>query len=49
MNEKSYVGIDLSFEGDPKTFWGILKEMKAAAEKEGVSFDCGQVTTITEE
>lgn len=47
--EKSYVGINLSFEGDPCKFWEILKEMKATAEKEGVNFDCSRVTTIKEE
>jgi hypothetical protein len=46
---QSSVGITLSFEGDLFTFWEILKEMKAEAEKNNVRFDCGQITTLTEE
>ena len=49
MTSQSFVRIDLSFVGDPYKFWEILKTMKADAEKNGVVFDCGRITTITHE
>jgi len=49
MTSQSFVRIDLSYKGDPYKFWEILKIMKVAAERNGVVFDCGQITTITHE
>lgn len=49
LKEESWVNVSLSFTGDPFRFWSLLKAMKAQAEKDGVIFDCGQVTTVTHE
>lgn len=49
MLPQSSVGIELSYTGDPFVFWEILKAMKVEAEKSGVIFECGRVTTFTME
>ena len=49
MPSQSSVWVNLSYKGDPFAFWEILKAMKAEAEKNGVVFQCEQVTTITTE
>lgn len=45
----SYVGINLTFEGDPFVFWEKLKEMKKYCEGNKIRFDAGQVTSMTQE
>lgn len=46
---QSVVCINLSYVGDPFAFWEILKAMQAEAEKNNVGFQCGRITTITQE
>jgi hypothetical protein len=48
MTETSYVNIGLEYTGDPFVFWKILIAMKEQAEKDGIKFDCGNITTISE-
>jgi hypothetical protein len=49
MKSQSQVWINLTYKGDPFTFWGILKDMQNEAQKNGVVFHCEQVTTISTE
>ena len=49
MKSNSRVWVELRFEGDPMKFWEILKKMQAQAKEDGVVFNCGRITTITQE
>jgi len=46
--ETSYVGITLTYVGDPFKFREILIDMKDEAEMDGMTFDCSRITTYTE-
>ena len=49
IKSHSSVEVFLTFEGDPYTFWDLLKKMKSTAEADKIRFHCGRVTTLTHE